>query len=110
MAWGWNESEKAHQEVYNGDEQHHEGKFSHEFAAGAASFAGMKAYEDHQRKDGKPVSHAFAKELLAGIVGGEVDKLVESKGMDWVDREKAQHHAKKNAEHMYEERYERGNY
>lgn len=46
------ESEKAHQEVYNGDEQHHEGKFSHEFAAGAASFAGMKAYEDHQRKDG----------------------------------------------------------
>lgn len=45
------ESERAHQEVYNG-EQHHEGKFSHEFAAGAASFAGMKAYEDHQRKEG----------------------------------------------------------
>ncbi|KAJ5517907.1 CipC-like antibiotic response protein [Penicillium expansum] len=109
MAWGWEESERAHQEVYNG-EQHHEGKFSHEFAAGAASFAGMKAYEDHQRKEGKPVSHAFAKELLAGIVGGEVDKLAESKGMDWFDREKAKHHAKKNAEHMYEERYERGNY
>ncbi|CAP96575.1 hypothetical protein E8E15_003064 [Penicillium rubens] len=109
MAWGWNESERAHQDVYNGEE-HHEGKFSHEFAAGAASFAAMKAYEDHERKEGKPVSHAFAKELIAGIVGGEVDKLAETKGMDWVDREKAHHHAKKNAEHMYEERYERGNY
>ncbi|KAJ5512275.1 hypothetical protein N7463_001827 [Penicillium fimorum] len=109
MAWGWDESEKAHQEVYNG-EQHHEGKFSHEFAAGAASFAAMKVYEDHERKEGKPVSHAFAKELIAGIVGGEVDKLAETKGMDWVDREKAHRHAKQNAEHMYEERYERGNY
>lgn len=59
---------------------------------------------------GKPPSHAFAKELIAGFVGGEVDKLAESKGMDWVDREKAKHHAKQNAEHMYEERYERGNY
>jgi hypothetical protein len=45
------ESEQAHASVYNG-EQHHEGKFSHEFAAGAASFGAMKAYEDHQRKTG----------------------------------------------------------
>lgn len=45
------ESERAHEQVYNG-EQHHEGKFSHEFAAGAASFAAMKAYEDHQKKSG----------------------------------------------------------
>jgi hypothetical protein len=44
------------------------------------------------------------------LVAGEVDKLAESKGMDWVDREKAKHHAEKNAHHMYEERYERGNY
>lgn len=114
--------------MYNG-EQHHEGKFSHEFASGAASFGAMKAYEDHQRKNGsvialiaslsyanllsligKPVSHAFAKELIAGFVGGEVDKLAETKGMDWVDREKAKHHAKQNAHEMYEERYERGGY
>jgi hypothetical protein len=92
----------------------------------------MKAYEDHQRKEGtstmhsmhhaliisrltyeragKPVNHAFAKELIAGFVGGEIDKLAETKGMDWMDREKAKHRARKNAEHMYEERYERGNY
>jgi hypothetical protein len=46
------ESEQAHRQVYNG-EQHHEGKFSHEFAAGAASFGAMKAYEDHERKSGR---------------------------------------------------------
>ncbi|KAJ5146369.1 Protein of unknown function DUF3759 [Penicillium bovifimosum] len=109
MAWGWEESEQAHREVYSGEE-HHEGKFSHEFAAGAASFAAMKAYEDHERNEGKPANHSFAKELIAGFVGGEIDKLAETKGMDWMDREKAKDHATRNAENMYEERYERGNY
>ncbi|KAA8647024.1 hypothetical protein EYZ11_000097 [Aspergillus tanneri] len=104
MAWGWGESEDAHREIYG--EQKHESHFSHELIAGAASFAGMKAWEDHQRKEGKPVSHAFAKEALAGIVGAEVDKLIETKGMDQVDKFKAREHAKKNAERMYVEHYE----
>ena len=30
-----------------------------------------------------------------GFVGGEVDKLAETKGMDYVDKEKAEHRAKK---------------
>ena len=30
---------------------------------------------------GKPVSHQFAKELLAGFAGGEIDKLAETHGM-----------------------------
>ncbi|KAJ5609360.1 hypothetical protein N7528_009927, partial [Penicillium herquei] len=108
MAWGWEQSDDAHRQVYGGQEepQHHEAKFSHELIAGAASFAGMKAWEDHQRKEGKTVKHAFAKEALAGLVGAEVDKLVESKGMDEVDKIKAHHHAKQNAEKMYEEHYE----
>ncbi|KAJ6022222.1 hypothetical protein N7540_007726 [Penicillium herquei] len=108
MAWGWEQSDDAHRQVYGREEepQHHEAKFSHELIAGAASFAGMKAWEDHQRKEGKTVKHAFAKEALAGLVGAEVDKLVESKGMDEVDKIKAHHHAKQNAEKMYEEHYE----
>ena len=57
---------------------------------------------------GKPVSHQFAKELLVGIAGAEIDKLAETKGMDWVDREKAKHHAEKNVQHMYDEHYVRG--
>jgi len=54
---------------------------------------------------GEPVSHGFAKELLAGFVGGEVDKLAETKGMDFYDKEKAQHRAKKGAEQMYDDHY-----
>ncbi|GLB05583.1 DUF3759 domain-containing protein [Aspergillus vadensis CBS 113365] len=105
MAWGWDQSDDAHRQVY---ENKHEGHLSHELLAGAASFAGMKAWEDHQRKQGKPVSHAFAKEALAAVVGAEVDKLAETKGLDEVDKIKAREHAKKNAHHMYEEHYERG--
>lgn len=45
------DSEDAHRKVYGGEE--HESNWTHELAAGAASFAGMKAYEDHQRKEGK---------------------------------------------------------
>ncbi|OJJ99785.1 hypothetical protein ASPACDRAFT_60614 [Aspergillus aculeatus ATCC 16872] len=107
MAWGWDESNEAHRQVYNG-EQHHEAKFSHELLAGAASFEGMKLFEDHQRKEGKPVSHAFAKELLAGIVGSQIDRLAETKGMDEVDKIRAKKHAQENAHQMYEEHYERG--
>jgi hypothetical protein len=57
---------------------------------------------------GKTVSHAFAKELLVGLAGAELDKLAETKGMDFVDREKAKHHAKEQVEHMYDEHYVRG--
>jgi len=57
---------------------------------------------------GKPVSHQFAKELLVGLAGAEVDKLVETKGLDYIDREKAKRHAKEQAEHLYDEHYVRG--
>ncbi len=61
--------------------------------------------ESTNRSSGQPVSHGFAKELLAGFVGGEVDKLAETKGMDFYDKEKAQHRAKKGAEQMYDDHY-----
>ncbi len=54
---------------------------------------------------GKPVSHAFAKELLAGFAGAEVDRLAETKGEDWFDREKAKRHAEEHAKAMYDEQY-----
>jgi hypothetical protein len=51
-------AEESHREVYErGQEYHHEAKFSHEAIAGAASFAGMKAWEDHQRKEGMLIIH-----------------------------------------------------
>ncbi|BFZ56522.1 hypothetical protein PYCC9005_003569 [Savitreella phatthalungensis] len=102
--FGFGESHDAYQQVYNGDERH-EGKFSHELIAGAASFEAMKVFEDRQRREGKPVSHQFAKELLAGIAGGEADKLFETKGLDYIDQERARNDARKNAERLYDEHY-----
>ncbi|KAH8808706.1 hypothetical protein F5884DRAFT_858228 [Xylogone sp. PMI_703] len=104
MPYGWDESERAYDDYHEGN---HEAKFSHELLAGAASFGAMKIFEDRQRREGKPVSHQFAKELLAGIAGAEVDKLAESKGADWIDREKAKRHARENAERMYDEHHGR---
>jgi len=54
------------------------------------------------------VNHAFAKELLAGFVGGEVDKLAETHGMNEYDKFEARKHAKESAENMYDEHYVRG--
>ncbi|KAJ5745357.1 hypothetical protein N7520_010539, partial [Penicillium odoratum] len=99
--------DRSHREVYGEQQAHHEAKFSHEAIAGAASFAGMKAWEDHQRREGKPVTHAFAKEAIAALVGAEIDKLAETKGHDYFDKEKAKHDAKKHAEDMYDEHYGR---
>ncbi|RDW59210.1 hypothetical protein BP5796_12134 [Coleophoma crateriformis] len=106
MAWGWDQNQEAYDTAYTNGRPN-EAKLSHELLAGGAAFAGFKMFEDHQRAQGKPVSHQFAKELLVGFAAAEVDKLAETKGEDWFDKERAKHDAKKNAEHMYEEHYER---
>ncbi|TID22889.1 signal transduction protein [Venturia nashicola] len=102
MPFGWGESHDAYNEVQNSDNK---AELSHEVLAGGASFAAFKMFEDNQRKEGKPVSHQFAKELLVGLAGAEVDRLAETKGADYIDRERAKHEAKKNAEHMYDQHY-----
>ena len=40
------------------------------------------------------MSHQFAKELLAGFAGAEVDKLAETKGEDFYDRERLKRDAR----------------
>ncbi|CAA9962836.1 EXS domain-containing protein [Pyrenophora teres f. maculata] len=102
----WDKKEEHYDQVYNNDNfEENKSSLGHEVIAGGAAFAGFKAFEDHQRKEGKPVSHAFAKELLAGFAAAEVDKLAETKGEDWFDRERAKHDAKKHAEQMYDDHY-----
>ena len=60
----------------------------------------MKAFENHQRKEGETVSHGTAKELIAGFAvisschetisdwrqGVAVDRFVENKGLNWIDQ------------------------
>ena len=51
------------------------------------------------------MNHAFAKELLAGFVGGEVDKLAETHGMEEYDQIQAHKRAKESAQNMYDQHY-----
>ncbi|CAO1619138.1 unnamed protein product [Parajaminaea phylloscopi] len=100
---GWFGSD-AHEDVYGGRE--HESKFSHELIGGAAAFEAMRAYEQHEAREGKPANHALAKEIIAGFAGAEVDKLFETKGLDFLDREKAKRHAQEEAQQAYSDRFE----
>ncbi|CAL8468783.1 g8324 [Coccomyxa elongata] len=99
------EHERYYNEIYNSDQPQHEAKWSHEMLGGAAAFAAMREYEKHQEANGKPPSHQMAKELLAGIVGAEVDRLAETKGLDEMDRMRAKDHAQQEASCMYDNNY-----
>ncbi|KAI0910695.1 hypothetical protein F4823DRAFT_360075 [Ustulina deusta] len=101
--FGFEESRQKRDEIYEGEP--HKSHLSHELVAGGAAFEAMKLFEDRQRREGKVVNHSLAKEVLVGLAGAEVDKLFETKGLDSLDREKAKHHAKKQAEHLYEQQY-----
>jgi len=83
---------KAYDEVVNAK---HKAPLSHELIAAAASYEAAKAYQSHVEKNGKPVSHAKAKEFLAAASGAFIDHIVETKGLDYVDKQKAKHHAEK---------------
>jgi len=87
---------------------HHRASWTHEAVAGAAGFAAMHAYESHLRATGQQPTHALMKEILAGIAAAEVDKLVETKGLDWVDARKARHMAQQQAHHLANQRYQGG--
>ena len=100
------EARESHEQVYDDNvPEEHKAKWSHELISGAAAFEGMKLFEDHQRKEGETVSHGFAKEMLAGFVGGEVDRLAETKGEDAWDQHKAKERAQRGAEQMYDQHY-----
>ncbi|KAI0320815.1 hypothetical protein OF83DRAFT_1274953 [Amylostereum chailletii] len=76
----------------------HKAELSHELIAAAASYEAAKAYEKHVSANGQPESHSKAKELAAGFAGAFIDRIVETKGLDFVDKEKAQYHARQNTD------------
>ncbi|KAJ7873426.1 hypothetical protein B0H13DRAFT_1023626 [Mycena leptocephala] len=83
--------------------KHHEAKLSHELLAAAASFAAAKAYEDKVKVEhgGVPPDHALAKEILAGLAGAFIDRMVETEGLDALDE-----HERQKAEEEREQREE----
>ncbi|KAF7316851.1 hypothetical protein HMN09_00418800 [Mycena chlorophos] len=87
-------SESSQYEEFQGK---HKTDISHQLLAGAAAFAAAKEYEKHCEQNGKPQSHAEAKELLAGFAGAFIDREVETRGLDAIDVAKAKYEAHKNA-------------
>jgi len=91
---GWfgddHETSQAYEQVTNAP---HKAELSHELISGAAAYEAAKAYENHCAKNGKPPSHEKAKELFAGFAGAAVDRLVETKGLSYIDKEKAKRQA-----------------
>ncbi|KAJ7046340.1 hypothetical protein C8F04DRAFT_1064011 [Mycena alexandri] len=92
ITMGWFSSDSDQSTAY--DEVNaapHKAALSHELIGAAAAYEAAKAYEDHCAANGKPDSHAKAKEIMAALTGGIIDRMVETKGLDMVDREKAKH-------------------
>jgi len=83
----------------------HKASLSHEVLAGAVAFEAAKAYQDHCAKNGKPPTHAKAKELFAGCIGVGLDRLAETKGMDEVDKLKLKHQAEKHGDEVLANQY-----
>ncbi|KAI9433248.1 hypothetical protein BJY52DRAFT_1337902, partial [Lactarius psammicola] len=98
---GWfdedHEATKSYSE-YESTPHEHKAKLSHEVIAGAAAYEAAKAYNEHCERNGNPSSHAKAKEIFAGLAGVAVDRLVETKGLDFIDKQKAKRRAEEHAE------------
>ncbi|CAG8473753.1 7481_t:CDS:2 [Cetraspora pellucida] len=93
-----------HDDVYG--EKKHKGHLTHEIIAGAAAFEAMRQFEKkHQEETGKKDKFAFAKEAFAAVAAAEAEKLIETKGLDALDKMKAKQHAKEAAEKLYDEKY-----
>ncbi|KAF8968620.1 hypothetical protein BDZ97DRAFT_1587942, partial [Flammula alnicola] len=92
MGWFSDDSDqaKAHSQVQSGENK---ASWTHELIAGAASYEAAKAYEKHCAANGPPASHQEAKELLAGFTGAFVDREAETRGLNFIDREKAKRQA-----------------
>ncbi|KAG0172250.1 hypothetical protein DFQ28_008792 [Apophysomyces sp. BC1034] len=101
----------SHEEAYNkinqievANEEEHKAEWTHQLLAGAAAFEAMRQYNKKKAEDGVEDDHHLAKELLAGFAGVAADRLIEGKGMNWLDKEKAKRHAKEEAEKLYSEK------
>jgi deoxyribodipyrimidine photolyase-like uncharacterized protein len=95
--------EKAYNQINNTEvvTEEHKAEWTHELLGAAGGFAAMKAFNEKQKSEGKEVDHQKSKEALAAFAGFAVDRLVETKGLDWFDKQKAKKHAEEEAQKLY---------
>lgn len=114
--------------MYN-QPQHHRAHHSHEIIAGAVAFMAMRKYEQREctlesslkfrrnfalrtltsctdeAANGRPANHHLAKEIIAGLVAAELDHLIETKGMDYIDRQRAHQMAVQHCHDAYDQNH-----
>ncbi|KAK8915742.1 hypothetical protein H634G_07975 [Metarhizium anisopliae BRIP 53293] len=102
MGWFSDDSDQAqaYNDYNNNGVDQNKPSLSHELIAGAASYEAAKAYENHCAENGQPGSHAEAKEIMSGFAGAFIDREVESKGMDFIDAEKAKYQARQHIDNV----------
>ncbi|KAJ3146735.1 hypothetical protein HDU89_005990 [Geranomyces variabilis] len=105
------QAKDAHAQVYGMDKMKkpHQAALTHELISAAAGYEAMKAYEKHCEASGQPQSHERMKEILAGLAAAEIDKHFETKGLDWLDKEKAKRMAAQQAHLLADEQFGKGN-
>ncbi|KAJ5094510.1 hypothetical protein N7456_010371 [Penicillium angulare] len=96
--------EQAHSEV--SQSKGHENHITHDLIGGAAGYEAIKKFNEYQEKHGKVVEHAQAKELIGGFAVAALTGLFETKGLDQIDKFKAQHAAKQHAEEAVNTHYQ----
>ncbi|KAI8088792.1 uncharacterized protein BX664DRAFT_385395 [Halteromyces radiatus] len=84
----------------------HKAKLSVELVADAACYRAIKAYNAHCEREGKPVEHTKAKELLGGFAGDALDSIVETKDLDVIDKRKVRQYAEEVLNDEYDQYYE----
>ncbi|KAJ6531819.1 hypothetical protein B0H19DRAFT_457546 [Mycena capillaripes] len=82
---------KAYDQFFSGKIR--KSNISSELLARAASFAATREFEKHCEVNGRPQSHAEARDLLAGFAGAFIDKEVETRELDSIDKDKAKYDA-----------------
>ncbi|KAF8325686.1 hypothetical protein F5887DRAFT_956904 [Amanita rubescens] len=89
-------SQDSHQQVTDG----HKGNITFDLLAAAAAYEGAKVYEKHCEANGKPDNHAKAKEIAAAGAAAFITHMVSTKGLDFIDQQKAKHAASKQVEEV----------
>jgi hypothetical protein len=94
-------AKNMHGQVYGGQVPHAD--VTHEMLAVAAGFEAMRMYEHHRERQGMPVHHELAKELIAGFAAAEVDKHFDQGRFGHLDRGQARMQAQRHALGMFEQ-------
>ncbi|KAI7868431.1 hypothetical protein BDF14DRAFT_1742413 [Spinellus fusiger] len=90
-----------HEEVYS-DKNLSKSTLTHKTVGGAAAYDAVKEYGRHCHIRGKPAELPEAKQLLTNFSASAVDKIFETKGLDYLDKQKAKQSAEDQVLDFYE--------